>query len=151
MFVFFIYGVAVARQNPSKGVVKSNLGVKLDGQMRDITQKGFSGVLFVAKDGQIVLEKGYGFANSKNKTPYTAETVCTVGSITKQFASAAILKLEMRGKLQTSDKITKYFKDVPPGKAGITLHQLLTHSAGFVHDVGDDYENSCAKRLSKER
>jgi CubicO group peptidase (beta-lactamase class C family) len=138
--LFFICGVAVAQQNPSKGIVKSNLGVKLDGQMQQITKKGFSGVLFVAKDGQIVLEKGYGLANRENKTPYTAETVFTVGSITKQFTGAAILKLEMQGKLQTSDKITKYFKDVPPDKAGITLHQLLTHSAGFVHAVGGDYE-----------
>lgn len=138
--LLFICSVAISQQNPSKGIVKGNLGAKLDGQMRQLTEKGFSGVLLVAKDGQIVLDKGYGLANKENKTPYTAETVFTVGSITKQFTGAAILKLEMQGKLRTSDKITKYFKDVPPDKAEITLHQLLTHSAGFLHAFGDDYE-----------
>lgn len=136
----FVYSMAAAQQNPSKGLVKGDLGAKLDGQMRQLTDKGFSGVLLVAKDGQIVLEKGYGLANRENKTPYTAETVFTVGSITKQFTGAAILKLEMQGKLQTSDKISKYFKELPPDKADITLHQLLAHSAGFVHAFGDDYE-----------
>lgn len=129
----------VAQQNPSKGTT-GQLGKKLDDQMRLITDKGFSGALFVAKDGRIMLEKGYGMANRENKTPYTAETVFDIGSITKQFTGAAILKLEMQGKVRTNDKITKYFRDVPPDKADITLHQLLTHSAGFLHAVGDDYE-----------
>ncbi|HEX5706728.1 MAG TPA: serine hydrolase domain-containing protein, partial [Pyrinomonadaceae bacterium] len=92
--------MAISQQNPSTGIVKGNLGAKLDSQMRQLTDKGFSGVLLVAKDGQIVLDKGYGLANRENKTPYTAETVFTVGSITKQFTGAAILKLEMQGKLR---------------------------------------------------
>ena len=138
--LLFSCSVAISQQNPSKGIVKGNLGAKLDRQMRQLTEKGFSGVLLVAKDGQIVLDKGYGLANKENKTPYTAETVFTVGSITKQFTGAAILKLEMQGKLRTRDKISKYFKDVPPDKTDITLHQLLTHSAGFIHALGDDYE-----------
>jgi CubicO group peptidase (beta-lactamase class C family) len=138
--LFFICSTVVAQQNPSNGFVKGELGTKLDSQMRQLTDKGFSGVLLVAKDGQIVLEKGYGLANRGNKITYAPKTVFTVGSITKQFTGAAILKLEMQGKLRTSDKITKYFKDVPPDKADITLHQLLTHSAGFVHSIGDDYE-----------
>lgn len=138
--LFFIVGPLVAQQNPSKGSIKGELGAKLDGQLRSITDKGFSGVLLVAKDGQVVLEQGYGLANREKKITYAPKTVFTVGSITKQFTGAAVLKLEMQGKLQTSDKITKYFKDVPPDKADITLHQLLTHSAGMVNAFGDDYE-----------
>jgi len=138
--LFFICNAAIAQQNSSKGFVKGELGAKLDGQMRELTVKGFSGVLFVAKDGQIVLEKGYGLANRESKITYAPKTVFTVGSITKQFTGAAILKLEMQGKLRTQDKITKYFKDVPADKAEITLHQLLTHSAGILNSLGDDYE-----------
>ncbi len=134
-----ISDLVTAQRDQSKDIT-GPLGTKLDKKMRLITDKGFSGVLLVAKDGQIVVEKGYGLANRETKTPYTAETVFTVGSITKQFTGAAILKLEMQGKVRTSDKITKYFKDVPPDKAEITIHQLLTHSAGFIHAVGDDYE-----------
>jgi CubicO group peptidase (beta-lactamase class C family) len=131
----------VAAQQPSKNTVNSELGAKLDAQMRQLAERGFSGVLFVAKDGKIVLDKGYGLADREKTTPYSAETVFDIGSITKQFTGAAILKLEMQGKLSTSDKISKYFKDIPRDKADITLHQLLTHSAGLMGDVGTgDYE-----------
>ena len=138
--LFFICDTVAAQQNPSNGSVKGELGAKLDNLMRQIAGKGFSGVLLVAKDGQIALEKGYGLANRENKMAYAPKTVFDVGSITKQFTGAAILKLEMQGKLRTHDKITKYFKDVPPDKADITLHQLLTHSAGILNALGGDYE-----------
>jgi CubicO group peptidase (beta-lactamase class C family) len=62
--------------------------------------------------------------------------VSSIGSITKQFTAAAILKLEMQGKLRVSDPIGKYLPDVPPDKAGITIHHLLTHTAGFRGDFG---------------
>lgn len=137
--VFVYHGVA-AQQNQSKSIISGELGARLDAQLRQLADKGFSGVLLVARDGQIVLEKGYGLADRENKIVYTPKTVFTVGSITKQFTGAAILKLEMQGKLRTSDSITKYFQNVPPDKASITIHQLLTHSAGFPHALGGDYE-----------
>lgn len=135
-----LLSVAIAAQQKSKNAASGELGAKLDSQMRQLAEKGFSGVLFVAKDGQIVLNNGYGLANKEDKIPYSADTVFDIGSITKQFTGAAILKLEMQGKLRTTDKISKYFKDVPADKADITLHQLLTHSAGFVDGLGRDYE-----------
>lgn len=146
----FAVNAVFAQKSPANGLVKGALGAKLDNQLQEITGKGFSGVLLIAKDGQVVLEKGYGLANREDKITYAPKTVFTVGSITKQFTGAAILKLEMQGKLQTSDKITKYFKDVPPDKADITLHQLLTHSAGFVHAIGDDYERLIRDEVIKK-
>ena len=59
--------------------VKSSLGAKLDSQMHQLAAKGISGVLFVAKDGQIVLNQGYGLVNKENKTPYFAGTVFDIG------------------------------------------------------------------------
>jgi CubicO group peptidase (beta-lactamase class C family) len=138
--VLSLSNISGAAQQTSKNN-GGELGTKLDAQMREIAEKGFSGVLFVAKDGKIVLDKGYGLADRENKTPYSADTVFDIGSITKQFTGAAILKLEMQGKLNTSDKISKYFKNVPTDKTDITFHHLLTHSAGLVGDVGKgDYE-----------
>jgi CubicO group peptidase (beta-lactamase class C family) len=130
--------------------VKDSLGTKLDNQMRQLAEKGFSGIVFVAKNGRIELNKGYGLANKEKKAPYSAETVFDIGSITKQFTGAAILKLEMRGKLRTTDKITKYFKDVPADKADITLHHLLTHSAGLIDVLGRDYERMTRDELIKK-
>lgn len=118
-----------------------DLGARLDEQMRRLAADGFSGVLFVARGGGVVLSKGYGLADRESRTPYGAETVFDIGSITKQFTAAAVLKLEMQGKLGTGDRLGKYFKDVPADKAGITLHHLLTHSAGLVAALGRDYDS----------
>ena len=93
-----------------------------------------------AKDGEIILAKGYGWADREKRIPFTSTTVFTVGSLTKQFTAAAILKLEMMGKLTTDDLITAYFDGVPADKKAITLHHLLTHSAGFPGAIGHDRE-----------
>src|SRR4051812_19524151 len=112
------------------GTVRGELAKRLDQQMKELEAGGFSGVLLVAKDGDVILAKGYGMADRDKKIRATADTVMCTGSLTKQFTGAAILKLETQGKLKVTDPITRYFKDVPDDKKGITLHQLLTHSAG---------------------
>jgi CubicO group peptidase (beta-lactamase class C family) len=123
-----------------KEIVKGELGGKLDLYLTRITPFGFSGALLVAKDGEIVLNKGYGMAIRAKGIRNTAETVFSTGSITKQFTAAGIMKLEMQGKLNTNDVISEYLDGVPEDKAGITLHHLLTHTSGLVQDVGTDYD-----------
>lgn len=92
---------------------------------------GFSGAVLVAKDGQILVEMGVGFADRSQGLPVTAQTAFLVGSITKQFTAAAILHLEMSGKLNTTDPISKHLEFIPEDKRGITIHHALTHTGGF--------------------
>ncbi len=121
--------------------VRAEVGRKLDEYLTRLADLGFSGAVLVSTDGVIVLSKGYGLANREMGVAVTPETVLPIGSITKQFTGAAILKLEMQGKLSVNDPITKYFDKVPPDKAGITLHHLLTHTAGLECDYGPgDFE-----------
>ena len=127
----------------------SELGVKLDAHMSRLEAYGFSGSLLVAKGGEMILNKGYGFADALGKVPFTSDTAFDVGSITKQFTAAAILKLEMQGKLSVSDPISKWFEGVPEDKKGITLHHLLTHSAGLEDIFGGDYDEMPRERLVK--
>ena len=112
----------------------------VDEHMRRIAAFGFSGSLLVAKDGKVLVEEGYGLADRASGRAYTAETGGDIGSITKQFTAAAILRLEMEGKLRVGDPITRFFPGVPEDKRGITLHHLLTHSAGLEDVFGGDYE-----------
>ncbi len=123
-------------------VVKGEIGKKLDTYLTRITPFGFSGALLVAKEGEIVLNKGYGLAIRSENVPNTADTVFSTGSITKQFTAAGIMKLEMMGKLNTGDLISMYFDNVPEDKKDITLHHLLTHTSGVVDGVGDDFEKA---------
>lgn len=128
----------------------AELRQELDRLMTRLEAFGFSGSLLVARDGRIVLEKGYGFADREKRIPFTADTVTCIGSITKQFTAAAILKLEMEGKLKVTDPISRYFEGVPEDKSGITLHHLLTHSAGLLDLLGDDYNEMPRDRLVRE-
>lgn len=132
---------AFAAETSDRPVVRTELGTKLDEYLTRLADLGFSGSVLAAKDGSVVLSKGYGFADRQKGRPVTPATVLPIGSITKQFTGAAILKLEMQGKLKVENPITKFFKDAPPDKAGITLHQLLTHTAGLECDYGtSDFE-----------
>ncbi|MEO8168594.1 MAG: serine hydrolase, partial [bacterium] len=107
------------------------------------TEKNFSGGLLIIRDGKKIFSKGFGWANKENNIPFTPSTLASIGSITKAFTSAAIMKLSEQGKLSIHDPLSKFFPKVPADKAHITLHQLLTHSSGFhefVQQDGGDYE-----------
>lgn len=125
---------------PAGTIVDGELGREIDAYMKKCQAEGFSGSLLVIKDGKPIICKGYGFADIVTPIPYTSETVIEIGSITKQFTAAAILRLEMDGKLSVNDPITKFFKNVPPDKQGITLHHLLTHSSRIRNGFGGDYD-----------
>ncbi len=122
-----------------KDMVQGEVARKLDTYLTRITPFGFSGALLVAKDGKVILNKGYGVAILSENVVNTSETVFSTGSITKQFTAAGIMKLEMMGKLTTGDPIAKYFDDVPEEKKGITLHHLLTHTSGVINFTGPDF------------
>jgi CubicO group peptidase (beta-lactamase class C family) len=120
--------------------VAGELGDKLDAHLKRASTDGFSGAVLVVKDGQVILSRGYGMANRERKIPVTPDTVFDIGSLVKQFTAAAIVKLEMKGKLRVGDRLSKHFENVPPDKATMTIHHLLTHTAGFDSAIGDDYE-----------
>ena len=112
----------------------------LNKYLSDVEKIGYSGTALIAFDGQPVISRGFGYSDVEKKIKNSRNTIFDIGSITKQFTAAAILKLEMEGKLSTNDKILKYFSDVPPDKSAITIHHLLRHSSGLPGGVGGDYE-----------
>ncbi|MFB3065721.1 MAG: serine hydrolase domain-containing protein, partial [Planctomycetota bacterium] len=92
---------------------------------------GFSGAVLVAKDGKILLQKGYGYANRAQQVANTERTLFEIASATKPFTAAAILKLEEQGKLSTDDPIGKHLPGVPAGLQRVTVYHLLTHTSGM--------------------
>ena len=97
-----------------------------------LNAKKFNGTVLLAKDGKILLKKGYGMANFEWDIPNTPSTKFRLGSITKQFTAMSILQLEERGLLKTTDPIGKYFTDYPkPAADEVTIHHLLTHTSGI--------------------
>ncbi len=92
----------------------------------------FEGSVLVAWHGKVILSSGYGMASRAVGEPNTPQTRFFIGSITKQFTAAAIMKLHEAGRLDLDAPITRYLPEYPE-KSGskITIHQLLTHTSGI--------------------
>jgi CubicO group peptidase (beta-lactamase class C family) len=86
--------------------------------------------VLVAQNGKVLFEKGYGLADVEKRAATTTETQFRIGSITKQFTAAAILKLQEEGRLSVNDKLAKFIPDYPRGDE-VTIHHLLTHTSGI--------------------
>ena len=106
----------------------------------------FNGTVLVAKNGGILLNKGYGYRNAAGKVLNNDQSIFQLGSITKQFTAAVILKLQQEKKLTVSDKISKYFPAFPKGDS-ITIHHLLTHTSGIYNYTNDG--NFMANEITK--
>ena len=118
---------------------------RIDTYLESSVSNGFSGVVLVSKKGEIILSKGYGWADRKNKIPNSPSTVFNIGSVTKQFTASAILKLVEQGRIKTSDKIGSYFNQAPIDKRDISIHQLLTHTSGISNRTGGFRYNEASK------
>ena len=91
----------------------------------------FMGSILVARNGKVIVAKGYGMANLKKHIPNTPDTEFRIGSVTKQFTAMAILMLQARGKLNVQDPICKYVPKCPKDWRPITIYELLTHTSGI--------------------
>ncbi len=106
----------------------SKLDALLSGYQKN---RAFIGSALIAKDGKVILEKGYGMANIELDVPNGPDTKFRLGSITKQFTATAILQLEEQGKLSVTDNACKYLPECPESWKAITIHQLLSHTSGI--------------------
>jgi CubicO group peptidase (beta-lactamase class C family) len=102
--------------------------------------RGFTGAVLIAKNGEILLDQGYGLANRTQNIPITGTTVFDIGSNTKDFTHTAILQLAASGKLKLTDPLGKFFPNVPADKKAITVEQLIQHTAGLPTYSGKDKE-----------
>ncbi|MER3319551.1 MAG: serine hydrolase domain-containing protein [Allomuricauda sp.] len=128
-----VFGYTLLAQEGLKG---DNLAFKIDSYLSKSVANGYSGSVLVAKGNNIIFSKGYGWSDRSLKIMNTPATVFNIGSVTKQFTAAAILKLMEDQKLNVSDNIEKYFPQVPSDKKDITIHQLLTHTSGVSPRTG---------------
>jgi len=106
---------------------------KLDELMSDYDKIGmFSGVVQLAKDGNVIYQKSFGYADWENKIPNNTETLFNIGSINKVFTHALILQLQKEGKLDINDPLSKYVSIYPDNIGSkITINMLLEMKAGL--------------------
>lgn len=138
-FVIAVFLTAALSQAKPPEIDAATLA-RIDWYLNGIEKTGFTGNVLIERDGRIVVAKSFGMRDLERNIRNDSNTLFDIGSLTKQFTAAAVLKLEMLGKLSTDDKIGKFLSGVPEDKSSITIHELLRHSSGLRGDVGGDYE-----------
>lgn len=158
-----VSGSAAAQKKPPKGgadgnaapaaVVEGERGAKLDRAVAgfDTAGGGFCGTVLVAAGGKVLLEKGYGLADEAAGRPLGTDALWDWASVSKQFTAAAVLRLQDQKKLKLDDPISKWFKDAPKDKAGVTLRQILNHTSGIESGFKQEWKFDGGKRESFEK
>jgi CubicO group peptidase (beta-lactamase class C family) len=90
-------------------------------------------VIVVVKDGAVLLQKGYGYADVAAKKPFdVTSTLVRAASISKTFTGTAVMQLVEQGKLDLDVDVNQYLDFKIPYRYGpVTLRNLLTHTPGF--------------------
>ena len=101
----------------------------------------FGGTVIVMKKDIVILKKAYGYADLEWNVKNTFDTKFVLASISKHFTAIAIMQLVEKKQLSFNDKLNKFFPNYPQGEK-VTIHMLLTHTAGLPLDFEDLYLDS---------
>ena len=89
----------------------------------------FNGNVLVAKEGKVVYQKNFGFANFDNGAKLNDSSMFDLASVSKAFTSMAIMMLHEEGKIGYDDDVRKYLPELP--YEGMTVRHFLTHTSGI--------------------
>jgi len=114
---------------PISDQVSGDLGEQLD---KYITEDNplFSGSILVAKEGEILLSKGYNYANWELKSPNSSQTRYRISSITKPFTAVLVMMLVEQDFIRLADRLCAYLPNCPSAWTDITVEHLLAHTSG---------------------
>ena len=150
---FFPHRTVIVKSGPDvPGVAAFDKAV-----MRMMRKWNVPGVgLAIAKDGKLILARGYGFQDFETRTPMLPDTQVLIGSVSKVITSLAVLRLRDQGRLDLDTKFMDILSEyrVPPGGdvrlRDITIRHLLEHAGGWDRPLINDFTNqplSIAKTL----
>lgn len=88
-------------------------------------------VIGIYEHGNILLIRPYGVGDINKKFPITSKTIFSIGSIGKQFVSAAIMMLVEENKISLNDNLSKYFSNSPKSWKYIKIKNMLSHTSGL--------------------
>jgi CubicO group peptidase (beta-lactamase class C family) len=116
----------------------------IDQLMRRSHARGiFNGNVLVARQGRIVYEHAFGYADATLKVPLTLNHRFNIGSITKEFSAVAIMMLQEQGRLTIEDTVATHLPGLPSWAAGVSIRNLLDYTSG-IPDINWDTVKSDA-------
>lgn len=103
--------------------------------------------VLIARGDDVLYSGAVGLASVEHGVPITTDTKFRIGSVSKQFTAASILKLKDAGKLKLEDTLSKYVTDFPRGDE-VTIHHMLTHTSGLKNYTSDaDFFETAASEV----
>jgi CubicO group peptidase (beta-lactamase class C family) len=91
----------------------------------------FNGVVLIARNGDIIFEQGYGWADADLRVRNEPTMRFGIGSLTKPITAAAVMRFVDRGRFRLADPICLYIPHCPPPWRAVTLEHLLSHTSGI--------------------
>lgn len=125
-------------------------------------------ISYIVRKGETLHEASYGYGSLAEKTPMKQDNIFHIMSMTKPIVTAAFMMLYEEGHFMLTDPVSKYlpqFKDLKvakdpsegpnsatePANKEVTIHHILTHTAGFSHGIsGTEFDNAIGKALYME-
>jgi CubicO group peptidase (beta-lactamase class C family) len=141
----------VSGSTPSRTEVKTRIDSLAKAFLADPQSPGLSIAVIRAGRDTLVYE-GYGKADLENDVPATPATVYRIGSITKQFTAAAVLRLVEKGSVRLGDPIGKYLPNLPKAWRPVRVRQLLNHTSGIPSytDLGESWAKRWGEHMSPD-
>lgn len=125
-------GLTIFTLLPEAAMGQTELASRVDSLFERWDRAGSPGcALGIVQDGQMVYERGYGFANLDYALPNGPEMVYYVGSVSKQFTAAAIALLAQEGRISLDDDVRKYIPELPAYGRTMTVRHLVHHTSGL--------------------
>jgi len=113
-------------------VSQSNFEKVLDFLETEMAEKGIPGLqIAIIQNNELMLSESLGLSNVPFSVETKKETIFSINSIAKIFASTAILQLSEKGKLQINQPISNYLNELPKDWQKITIKELLSHTSGL--------------------
>ncbi|HWY12558.1 MAG TPA: serine hydrolase domain-containing protein [Bacteroidia bacterium] len=116
-----------------------DIAFRLDTLFSKMSASGFNGAVIVAKDGEVIYQKAFGYADKKNNIPVSDTTSFQLASVSKVITATAVMTLVEKGLIKLDDTFASYFPEFP--YTTITIKELLAHRSGlpnylyFLNDI----------------
>ncbi len=127
---FLLFSVSFG-QIPDKAKVVAGAERAFEKAAKSVIMPAPGCAVGVSLNGESVFEKAFGLAEMEHNIPNTPQTIFESGSVAKQFTAAAIVLLQLEGKLNIDDPVRKYIPELPDYGSPLTIRHILNHTAGL--------------------
>jgi len=130
---FFIALLLLPKLCPAEQKPMKETAAKIDQIMQDRSASGdFTGTALVAREGHIIYQQAFGYANLEWSVPNDLQTKFEIGSITKQFTALLILQFVNEGKIKLDGRLSEYLPYYREDTGDrVTVSELLSHTSGI--------------------